>query len=372
VQKRVRCRNAVHTSVNSPFTEAAGIVVPKAQVASFVRQAKREGIVSSLYVPISMPTEVVLPLTREGHGLLELRSRQGTPSRFDVGLFQFRPRVDRAPLKDVWREFLSPEDCALAPRGFARVGTTALIRVRHGLRVEVPFLASLIKRFFSVETVRLIDGPTHGAFSTRGTAIIAGRSRSIECHIENGCRFFVDLDQTFFNPRLAKERERNVHYISTGENLLCLCVGVGPIPITIAKHNRLAGHIVAVEKNPVAFSLLEKNMRQNGVAGRISAFLADATSLSLRDLYGRFDKAIVAPPRGDARFIRVGLENLRAGGKMRCYLFSQDTGGSRLDIEQTVRRECSATSVVCVDDIRKIHGYSRFEALFAVDVTKTS
>lgn len=83
--------------------------------------------------------------------------------------------------------------------------------------------------------------------------IVAGPQRSplVTTHTENGVRVVVDLDSTFFAPRLAYERLRLCRCVNDGERVLSLFAGCGPEALAVAANTSCAA-VVAVETSPVA------------------------------------------------------------------------------------------------------------------------
>ncbi|KAJ8599342.1 hypothetical protein CTAYLR_005345 [Chrysophaeum taylorii] len=83
--------------------------------------------------------------------------------------------------------------------------------------------------------------------------IVAGARRSplVTTHVEAGVRIIVDLDATFFSPRMALERTRICKSVKPGERVLSLFAGCGPEALGIAARTRCAS-VRAVELAPVA------------------------------------------------------------------------------------------------------------------------
>lgn len=83
--------------------------------------------------------------------------------------------------------------------------------------------------------------------------IVAGPSRSplVTTHAENGVKVVVDLDSTFFAPRLAYERLRLCRCVNDGERVLSLFAGCGPEALAVAANTSCAA-VVAVETSPIA------------------------------------------------------------------------------------------------------------------------
>ncbi|NQE05678.1 tRNA (guanine(37)-N1)-methyltransferase Trm5b, partial [ANME-1 cluster archaeon GoMg1] len=57
----------------------------------------------------------------------------------------------------------------------------------------------------NIKVVAKRISPVEGVFRKRKMKIIAGENRTETMHKENGCRYKLDLEKVYFNPRLASE-----------------------------------------------------------------------------------------------------------------------------------------------------------------------
>ncbi|CAK0842018.1 unnamed protein product, partial [Prorocentrum cordatum] len=117
-------------------------------------------------------------------------------------------------------------------------------------------------------------------------------------HTEWGCTFALDLNECFFNPRLAAERQRVCKLVAPGERVLVLFSGAGAWPVLLAARSRCS-QVVAVEANPKAHAFALENVQANGVAGAVRSLLADADALADLGL-GTFDRVVAPRPLGSA------------------------------------------------------------------------
>jgi tRNA G37 N-methylase Trm5 len=86
-----------------------------------------------------------------------------------------------------------------------------------------------------------------------GFSTIAGTPRSplLTTHNEFGIKCVVDLQQTFFSPRMGQERLRICQQVARGEHVLVLFCGVGMDALQIAGRTE-ASSILAIELNEAA------------------------------------------------------------------------------------------------------------------------
>ena len=91
---------------------------------------------------------------------------------------------------------------------------------------------AILKRHKAIRIVALRSSTLQGserAPGINGMSIIAGQVRSplITTHTENGVKCIVDLNHTFFTPRMIHDRLRICKKVSPGEKVLILFCGVG-------------------------------------------------------------------------------------------------------------------------------------------------
>ena len=134
----------------------------------------------------------------------------------------------------------------------------------------------------NIKVVAKQTSPVEGVFRQRRLKIIAGECRTETTHKENGCRFKLDLNKVYFNPRLATERARVVEQVersereNEAEKIIDMFAGVGSFAVQIAKRAPHS-HVTAIEINPEAVRYLKENIKLNRVGeGKIEAVLGDA------------------------------------------------------------------------------------------------
>mmetsp|Transcript_17172 Transcript_17172/g.41684 ORF Transcript_17172/g.41684 Transcript_17172/m.41684 type:complete len:674 (+) Transcript_17172:160-2181(+) len=184
-----------------------------------------------------------------------------------------------------------------------------------------------------------------------GLTIIAGANRSplVTTHTEYGIRCVVDLNHTFFSPRMGQERLRICQQVARGENILICFAGVGMEANQIAGRTE-ASKIVSVELNPIAVEcarrghrMLERNkaVKCPGAAERLEIIEGDVLGVlpELESKYGSgsFDRILAPRPKegkldgdlgtgdGGRTFLVEIVKNLKPkGGECHWYDFVAD------------------------------------------------
>lgn len=196
---------------------------------------------------------------------------------------------------------------------------------------------------------------------------LAGPSRNpiITSHYEYGVKCVIDLNHTFFSPRMAPERLRLSQLVARGNKVLVVFAGVGMEALLIAARTE-ASEVVAIEKNAVAAECLRRARRMlernktaicpgagMGAAQRLQIMEGDALNI-LPTLENEYYDRIIAPrPKegeldgdlgtGDAGvpFLLVMLPLLKSKGEMHWYDFAADHELPRCDrTRETLRKTC--------------------------------
>jgi tRNA G37 N-methylase Trm5/tRNA(Phe) wybutosine-synthesizing methylase Tyw3 len=178
-----------------------------------------------------------------------------------------------------------------------------------------------------------------------GLEIIAGADRYplITTHTEYGIKCVVDLNHTFFTPRMGQERLRICQQVARGEDVLVCFGGVGMEAIQIAGRTE-ASSVVHVELNEVAVEcarrghrMLERNkaVKCAGAAERLQIIQGDVLEV-VPSLPKSFDRILAPRPKegkldsdlgtgdGGEEFLKVLLPKLKDGGEVHWYDFVAD------------------------------------------------
>jgi len=188
---------------------------------------------------------------------------------------------------------------------------------------------------------------TERAPGEEGLAVIAGAERNplVTTHTEYGIKCVVDLNHTFFSPRMAQERLRICQQIARGEDVLVLFAGVGMEGLQIAGRTE-ASSVLLIELNEVAVRcaqrghrMLERNkaVKCSGAAERLQIVQGDVIEVLRGTLSGTTYDRILAPrPKegtldgdlgsgdGGEGFLHVIVSHLKDGGECHWYDFVAD------------------------------------------------
>jgi len=106
------------------------------------------------------------------------------------------------------------------------------------------------------------------------TRYILGIKTKEAIYRENGCVFRLNVDSTYFSPRLSNERKEIAGKTKKMETVLVMFAGIGPYSIVIAKNSK-ASRVYSNEINREANKYAELNIGLNKVKGKVMLLPGD-------------------------------------------------------------------------------------------------
>jgi len=225
------------------------------------------------------------------------------------------------------------ENSVIVPKRFDVVGDIAIL---HSIPEDKQIYNNLfemgnmlLKRNKHIKVVVVRSNNLTGTERSpgeEGMKIIAGVQRSplITSHMEYGIKCVVDLNHTFFSPRMGPERLRICQQVARGERILALFCGVGMDAMQIV--SRTEATVLAIELNPIAHQCALRGLRMlahnkavkcpNAVE-RLSFLHGDALEIMSGLEPKSFDRILAPRPKegnmdGDLGMGDAGVEFLRA------------------------------------------------------------
>eukprot|EP00980_Cylindrotheca_fusiformis_P020659 scaffold7703_cov127-Cylindrotheca_fusiformis.AAC.8 len=256
---------------------------------------------------------------------------------------------DMAPPNDADLEEPPEELSSNVPKSFDVIGDVAYLHALPEGDAELIGEAIMKKnRHIKVVVARKsnLDG-TERAPGEDGLVIIAGAHRSpiITTHAEYGIKCVVDLNHTFFSPRMGQERLRICQQVARGEEVLVLFSGVGMDALQLAGRTE-ASSVTAVELNEVGIQCLQRSHRMlernktvkcAGASERLKIIHGDVLKVLPESLpKDHFDRVLAPRPKegamdgdlgtgdGGETFLDVILPHLKDGGECHWYDFVAD------------------------------------------------
>jgi tRNA (guanine37-N1)-methyltransferase len=164
-------------------------------------------------------------------------------------------------------------------------------------------------------------GKISGRLRTPETKFLAGiNKRETTCR-ENDCSIMLDIDKTYFSPRLSTERkivaEDILRNMKTKPKILVMFAGVAPQPVVLAKilkKNNKKAEIISSEINRIASMYAEKNVQINKLQDYIQVVQGDSRKLCEKlAKKEKFDFILMLRPNLKNTFLREALKVAKKG-----------------------------------------------------------
>jgi len=229
----------------------------------------------------------------------------------------------RENLKGILKDMLQPQELKSLIKSYDIVGDIAVIRVPENLKSRSPTIAEAIMQTHKhVKTVLRQAGAVLGDFRLRQLEWVVGVKKTETVHREFGCVFKVDLEKSYFSPRLSHERMRIARLVKPGEDVVNMFAGVGCYSIVIAKHSS-AGKIFSIDVNPSAVQYMKENIRLNRVDARVIPLFGDAERVVAERLLGAAQRVLMPLPAKAYECLDCALSALKPpGGCIHYYDFT--------------------------------------------------
>jgi tRNA wybutosine-synthesizing protein 2 len=176
-----------------------------------------------------------------------------------------------------------PERRPYGGPGYQMIGDIALI---HGSAPSDEELDALIA-WIRPRGVLLVEG-SEGIHRIPRTLLLWGECGEV-CHHEQGIRYLLDPSKVMFSQGNREEKARIESLIRRSaslERVADMFAGIGYFSLPAA---RAGARVHAMELNPATFGYLWKNIRENGLDGRVRAECGDCRDL----LDGPYDRIIM-------------------------------------------------------------------------------
>lgn len=264
------------------------------------------------------------------------------------------PVVETGPSD--YRELLDlPDDVQRRlPSSFDRIGDLVLFKLPDDLEPYKAMVGEALAEFTSARSVALDHG-VEGRWRVRELEVVVGADDLATVHREHGVALHVDPSRAYFSPRLATEHRRVADLVEDGETVVDAFAGVGPFSLVIARHAAPA-RVVAVEANPDAVELLERNVEEGG-ADVVEVLEGDAAEI-LPSLDA--DRVIMNLPHDAADYLDAARAALDGAGWIHLYEIVEEA-----DVAQRV--DALEAEGLTVERRRDVHHYSPTQEMVVFD-----
>lgn len=239
-------------------------------------------------------------------------------------------------LKEALKDKLNKNQLSQLVKSFDLIGDIAIIEIPKDLIKKQRLIAAELLNLNKNIKAVFKKGIHKGIFRTQKLTWLSGQREKItECR-ENGIRLRLDVEKTYFSPRLATERKRIAEEVKKNESILVMFSGVGPYPIVISKNSN-PRDIYSIEINPVAIGFQKENILINKIKN-IKLFEGDVRKIGPK-LNKKFDRILMPLPKGDENFLDISLGLIKKKGVVHFYDFVEEKDFPDKSIEK-IKKEC--------------------------------
>ena len=190
---------------------------------------------------------------------------------------------------------------------FDQIGNIIILRVPDSLLQKRKTIGEvLLDKVKTAKSVYCQSSPVEGDFRIRKLELLAGEDKTETEYKEHGCRFKVDVEKTFFSPRLSTERDRIAGLIKEGETIINMFGGVGMFSIVAAKKKKC--HVYNIDINPDAARLCSENILLNKLKGTVESIEGDATKVIEERLLETGDRVLMLLPERSDEFLESAIK----------------------------------------------------------------
>lgn len=222
-------------------------------------------------------------------------------------------------LKEILKGKISEKQLEKAPLSYDIIGDIAVMNsMPRGLKSKERVIAkAIMAQHKNVKVVAKKVGPTSGIERIRKVKVILGEKRTETIHVENGCKFKLDINKVYFSPRLGSERLRVIKQVKSGDVVYDLFAGVGVFAIPAAK---IAKKVVAIDINKAACKYLEENARINRV--NVEVWHGDTRKVVTKNKWKNVaDKIIMNLPMHSGEFLDIAFKIAKKNAIVYFYFF---------------------------------------------------
>ena len=190
---------------------------------------------------------------------------------------------------------------------FDQIGNIIILRIPDSLLHKRKTIGEvLLEKVKTARSVYAQSSPVEGDFRIRKLELLAGEDKTETEYKEHGCRFKVDVEKTFFSPRLSTERDRIAELIQEGEIIINMFGGVGMFSIVAAKKKKC--HVYNIDINPDAARLCSENILLNKLKGTVESIEGDAAKIIEERLLEVGDRVLMLLPERSDEFLDSAIK----------------------------------------------------------------
>jgi tRNA (guanine37-N1)-methyltransferase len=252
------------------------------------------------------------------------------------------------------------------PKSYDVIGNIAILKFEREKREERKKIAEiLLKKRKNIKTVVEKVERVKGRLRTFKTRWLAGVKTTETLHVESGCKFKLDIEKTYFSPRLSNERLEIAGKIKKKDKVLVMFAGVGPYSIIIAEYAK-PKKVVSVEINQKASGYAKENVNLNKLEN-VEVVQGDVKKI-IPQLVGKkikFDKIVMPRPQLRESFLNLAFSVAKKNSEIYYYDFGSDVGKV---LERIFKESKKARKKINVEKVKKAGEIAPFKYRWRIDL----
>ena len=211
----------------------------------------------------------------------------------------------------------------MLPKSFDIIGNIAILKFKDKkTKAQKQKIAqNLIKKHKTITTVLEKSDKVRGRLRTIKTKYLAGEKTTLATYKENNCIFKLDVEKTYFSPRLSNERKEIAQQVKKNEKVLVMFAGVAPYSIVIAKLAK-PKIVYSNEINKIASKYAEQNVRINRTFN-VEIIQGDIKRITPK-LKTKFNRIVMPRPQLKDTFLPQAFKLIKKAGTINYYGFGKD------------------------------------------------
>lgn len=211
-------------------------------------------------------------------------------------------------------------------RSFNVLGSIALVNFsdKITLKDKKKFAEQVLRKHSNIKTVLEKSENFKGRLRKMRTKHLAGEKNKEVLYKENNCVFRLNIDTTYFSPRLSNER-KEVSEMITKKNseVFVMFAGVAPFSVVIAKNSKNVKKVYSNEINREANKYALLNVERNKVKDKVEFVNGDIKKIAekLKSQGKKFDYIIMPRPNLRETFLKQAFMLSKKGTKIVYYGF---------------------------------------------------
>jgi tRNA (guanine37-N1)-methyltransferase len=246
-------------------------------------------------------------------------------------------------LKQAMASILTAKETEELFGAFDQIGNIIILRIPNSLLSKRKLIGQvLLEKVKTAKSIFYQSSPVEGDYRIRELELLAGIDKTETEYKEHGCMFKVDVEKTFFSPRLSTERLRIADLIQDGEIIINMFGGIGMFSIVAAKKKRC--HVYNIDINPYAAKLCSENIRLNKLKGTVESIEGGAAEIIEKKLSNTGDRVLMLLPERSDEFLDSAIKALKEKGILHYYCHTHSDKKGNVGTEAT-KHFMSAISV---------------------------